>query len=127
MTTSKSDRAVAVELVYDKDCPNVGATRANLRAALRQLGIPDRWTEWETSSPGTPEPLRKLGSPTVLVNGRDAAGTTAAGGACCRLYETEGGRQSGVPPADLIEKALAEAKLATAEELKLAAPSFRRE
>jgi hypothetical protein len=89
----------------------VEAARTNLRAAFERLEIRDRWNEWESSSPGTPELLRALGSPTVLVNGRDVAGAKAADGASCRLYETAEDRRSGAPTAALIEKALLEAGL----------------
>ena len=53
---------VAVELVYDKDCPNVGEARASLRQALTEVGLPAEWTEWEASSPSTPAHGRRLGS-----------------------------------------------------------------
>jgi mercuric ion transport protein len=103
-----------VELVYDKDCPHVGAARANLLRAFEAAGVPAKWTEWEQSSPNTPARLRGFGSPTVLVEGNDVAGAQPVEGlACCRLYETEDGR-GGVPPVGLIAGALAHAKARTA-------------
>lgn len=97
---------IKVELIYDRECPNAEAARGNLRAAFERLGIRDRWSERESSTRGTPDSLRALGSPTVLVNGRDVAGTTIGNGASCRLYERGDGRRSGAPPPELIEKAL---------------------
>ena len=106
-----------VELVYDKDCPHVAATRANLVRALEEAGLPAKWTEWEHSSSATPARLRGFGSPTVLVEGHDVAGAQPVEGlACCRLYETEDGR-SGVPPVGLIAGALSHAKVRTISNL----------
>jgi hypothetical protein len=79
--------SLTVELVYDKDCPHVAATRATLRRAFEAAGVPAKWTEWEQSSSDTPAHLRGFGSPTVLVEGHDVAGAQPVEGlACCRLY-----------------------------------------
>jgi mercuric ion transport protein len=108
---------LTVELVYDKDCPHVAATRANLLRAFEEAGVPAKWTEWEQSSPATPARLRAFGSPTVLVEGHDVAGAQPVEGlACCRLYETEDGR-GGVPPVGLIVGALSHAKERTVPNL----------
>ena len=56
-----------VELVYDKDCPNVAEARHNLLRAFAEAGTPARWTEWDQSRPETPARPRGFGSPTVLV------------------------------------------------------------
>ena len=50
---------VAVELVYDKACPNVGEARASLRQALTAVGLPAEWTEWEASAPSAPAHARR--------------------------------------------------------------------
>ena len=94
---------MTVELFYDKDCPNVSQARANLRRALTEAGLPPRWTERELAA--DPSPLGVLGSPAVLVNGRDVAGADPGDAACCRIYEVAGGR-SGAPPAELIARVL---------------------
>ena len=112
--------SLTVELVYDKDCPHVAATRANLLRAFEEAGVPAKWTEWEQSSSDTPAHLRGFGSPTVLVEGHDVAGAQPVEWlACCRLYETEDGR-GGVPPVGLIAGALAHAKARTAPNLRTA-------
>ena len=101
---------LTVELVYDRDCPNVAAARANLLRAFEEAGVPAKWTEWDRSSSGTPARLRGFGSPTVLVGGSDVAGVQPVERlAWCRLYETEDGR-GGVPPIGLIAGALSHAK-----------------
>lgn len=101
--------SLTVELIYDKDCPNVAETRHNLLHAFAAVGLPPRWTERETSSPETPSHLRGFGSPTMLVNGRDVAGAEPADASSCRVYEVGSGRRGGVPPADMIARALAAA------------------
>ncbi len=109
-----------VELVYDKDCPNVAAARANLLRAFAEAGAPARWTEWEQSRPETPARLRGFGSPTVLVEGKDVAGAQpVAGLAACRLYDAAEGRR-GVPPVGLIARALSEAQQQIAANLSAA-------
>ena len=103
-------RMTAVELVYDNGCPNVALARANLIRAFEQAGLSQRWTEWERSSPNTPQRVRGFPSPTVLVGGRDVAGFEPAGElASCRLYSLPGGRFTGVPPVELIAAALKQA------------------
>jgi hypothetical protein len=100
--------APAVELLYDRDCPNAPEARANLERGFAQAGVRPEWTEWELSSGGTPARVRGFGSPTVLVNGRDVAGAEPADAACCRVYEVAG-RRRGAPPPELIARALSTA------------------
>jgi len=96
---------MTVELLYDKDCPNVGEARANLHRALIEAGLPPSWKERELSVAEVPSPLRAFGSPTLLANRRDVAGGDPGDAACCRVYEVAGGR-SGAPPAELIASVL---------------------
>ncbi len=115
-----------VELVYDKDCPHVAATRANLLRAFEEAGLPAKWTEWEHSSSATPARLRGFGSPTGLIEGNDVAGAQPVEGlASCRLYETEDGR-GGVPPVGLIAGALSHAKEGTLSNLSTPSGAGRR-
>lgn len=99
---------LSVELIYDNDCPNVEDARAQLRAALGQLELPLRWREWDRTDPQSPPHARRYGSPTVLVDGRDVAGSEPSDEPCCRIYSAMSGRGGGVPPLELITKALAE-------------------
>ena len=111
---------MTVELVYNKDCPNLAATRTNLLRAFAEAGMPARWTEWEQSSPEAPARLRGFGSPTVLVEGRDvAAAQPVEGLAACRLYDAADGRR-GVPPVGLIARALSGAQERTVSNLSAA-------
>jgi mercuric ion transport protein len=95
-----------IDLIYDADCPAAGGARANLRTALLGAKLPPRWVEWERSSPATPQSMRAFGSPTILIDGRDAAGNEAAGAASCRVYQARPGRLAAVPSVELIAAAL---------------------
>lgn len=94
-----------VDLVYDGDCPNVQATRANLLRAFAQTSRTPRWREYRIGAADLPEYARGFGSPTVLVEGRDVAGTEAGSDACCRLYPESAG-VTGVPPVEQISAAI---------------------
>ncbi|MBI3570962.1 MAG: hypothetical protein HY082_07660 [Gammaproteobacteria bacterium] len=95
-----------VELIYDSDCPNVPAARENLMRAFSQAGLTPHWREWDRADAKAPAYARSYGSPTVLVNGKDVAGSSAADAAACRIYTGGDGRQQGVPPVPLIAAAL---------------------
>lgn len=114
-----------VELVYDLECPNVDNARQALRAALGEFGVEAVWREWDRNSSETPFGLRRYGSPTILVNGRDIAGcmdqcvshgtdpccseskTVEPDGNSCRVYREDSGALCGTPSINLILKALA--------------------
>lgn len=98
-----------VELIYDNGCPNVAASRANLLRAFAETHAPAKWTEWERSSPDTPGYVRNFGSPAILVNGKDIAGHLPNAGSACRIYSTDDGQPSGVPPVDDIARVLSAA------------------
>lgn len=95
-----------VELIYDSDCPNVPQARANLLRALGQAGLTPRWREWDRADADAPEHVRAFGSPTILVDGKDVAGSKAADAACCRIYSGGEGEHQGAPPVALIVAAL---------------------
>lgn len=87
--------APTIELVYFDGCPNAKRAREHLRAALGSAS----WTEWNLSSPETPERFRSYGSPTVLVDGRDVTGEANGNAAmACRA--------DGAPSLELIQEAL---------------------
>lgn len=87
-----------IELIYDKDCPNVRKARANLIQALTESQLPAKWEEWDRERTGTPGYAKAYGSPTILINGKDIAGANPGeGAACCRLYLGPDGKSQGVP------------------------------
>jgi hypothetical protein len=105
-----------VELIYDSGCPNLVAAREVLTHALQDAGMPAVWTEWNSDDPACPERARGLGSPTILVNGKDVAPgphpwvlREPGQGPRCRIYEDESGSTVGVPPLGQIARAIAEA------------------
>ena len=96
-----------VELIYDADCPNVAQARSVLIKAFTSAGVSARWREWERSAPDSPEYARSYGSPTILVDGRDATGSVpGAGNAACRIYSDGDGKLSRTPPLDAVCSAL---------------------
>ncbi len=96
-----------VELITDPDCPNVEATRTQLRRALAALDLPVEWEEWDRASPDAPAHALRYGSPTVLVNGRDVVGDgTEADANCCRVYTDADGGLQGTPSVEAIKAAL---------------------
>lgn len=96
-----------VELIYDADCPNVAAARSLLIKAFTRTGVSARWREWERAAPESPEHARAYGSPTILVDGRDVAGTApVAGAGACRVYAGVDGTLSRTPPLEAVCAAL---------------------
>ncbi len=88
-----SDRKI--ELLYFDGCPNAERARENLASVLE----PGSWVEWNLTAEATPERLRRFGSPTVLVDGRDVTGEGGRNAAmACRA--------DGAPAAEVIRKAL---------------------
>ena len=100
-----------VELIYDADCPNVPATRARLTQALQGAGLPAQWQEWDRAAADAPAYARRYGSPTVLVDGQDAAGVAPSDAPSCRIYHGNAGAARGVPGVELLGTALAQAVL----------------
>lgn len=103
-----------VELIYAADCPHVPAARAQLLRAFAAAGLAARWQEWEGNALESPGYARGFGSPTILINGADAAGHQAgpADTACCRLYAHGAGELSGIPALQAIVAKLRDANKA---------------
>lgn len=96
-----------VELIYDHDCPNVSAGRAQLERAFARAGIAPKWREWERSAPESPGYVRGYGSPTILVNGKDVEGIHPSdGGSSCRIYRGASGKLQAAPSVETIAAAL---------------------
>jgi hypothetical protein len=100
-------RMPSIEFIYETGCPNIDAARRNLRSALERAGLAPLWTEWERNDPQTPVHARRYGSPTILIDGHDAAGVAPSEEPSCRIYAMTPGNERGVPSVDLIARALA--------------------
>ena len=74
-------------------CPLAGQAIENLENALGQDGLERRFTVQRVNvlDPGTDERLRRWGSPTFLLDGRDLFGAEPADGPGCRVYGAPGG------------------------------------
>ncbi len=82
-----------IELIYDRDCPNVPLARERLSSALQMVNAPLAWTEWERSDSTAPSYVSRYASPTILIDSIDVGGDDSAldGQGGCRLYrETDG-------------------------------------
>lgn len=75
-----------IELIYDRECPNVEKTRLNIQTALVKAGLPQIWKEWNRNEPSSPIHVKKIGSPTILVDGKDIAEAPETEGNNCRVY-----------------------------------------
>lgn len=92
-----------VELIYDPDCPNIVAARRALLEAFGLAGQAAHWREWRRDDAQAPDYVRRFGSPTVLVDGRDVQPVVAPEGqGCCRLYPAGAGGLRRAPSAALI-------------------------
>ena len=94
-----------VDIYYFQGCPNHAPTVALVRDVIRQMGVRVVLREVEVFESQKGTHAWFLGSPTVLVDGRDiepAARGRLGFSFGCRRYG-----DSGIPPRKLIEAALA--------------------
>lgn len=98
---------VKVQLLYFDECPNWAEADRRLRTALHAVGRDDVEVERVlVSTPMEAEQWGFLGSPTVLVDGRDYfAEPDAVVGLSCRLYRTSGG-PAGAPTVEQLTEVL---------------------
>lgn len=96
-----------VELIYDRDCPNLPAARRALTEAFNTGGLTPLWDEWDRGDPASPAYARSYGSPTILVNGRDIVPQlTVEGAGACRVYSDAAGQLTRAPAPESILAAL---------------------
>ena len=96
-----------VTLRYFESCPQWRTAHDRLREALRAEGMADVEPVLErVETAEDAERLRFIGSPTILVDGRDPfAGAEAAFGLTCRVFQTPEGL-AGSPTPDQLRAAL---------------------
>jgi hypothetical protein len=100
---------VKVELLYVLDCPHYPAAMAKLKSVLAVERISAPISEVLVADPRMAQALRFRGSPTIRINGRDIAGESDVQhfAVSCRLYPGE--KEPGVPPTEMIHRAVREA------------------
>lgn len=96
-----------IELVIDKDCPNVEDARKLLSNVLNNLNLPLDWYEWDRASDLAPAYVKKHGSPTFLINGKDVYKNISDEN-CCRLYPNKKGGLKGIPEYELLKISILE-------------------
>jgi hypothetical protein len=96
-----------VTLRYFEGCPHWRMAHNRLREALRAKGMADVEPVLErVETAEDAERLRFIGSPTILVDGRDPfAAAESAFGLTCRVYQIPGGL-AGSPTLDQLRGAL---------------------
>jgi hypothetical protein len=92
-----------VELVYFVDCPNWRTADRRLRRLAAELGFELRWRE--VIDPEDAESAGLRGSPTILIDGRDAFATAEPPSMSCRVYPTPDG-PAGSPTTAQLRRAL---------------------
>lgn len=100
-----------VEVLYVAECPFHPQAVQLIKDILAAQGIAAEIREVLVLDQKMASQLRFSGSPTIRINGRDVAResqTEANFGLNCRLYP--GAKQQGLPPAEMIHQAVAEAR-----------------
>jgi hypothetical protein len=101
--------AVKVQLLYFDGCPNWTVAEERLRHALELVCVPATVERCIVDTPATAERLQFVGSPSVLLDGRDPfPSVPGTFGMTCRIYDTPGG-PSGVPTMEQLVEAVKEA------------------
>lgn len=100
-----------VEVLYVADCPTHPAVVRLVKRVLAAERVEAEVNEVLVRDERMADELKFLGSPTIRINGRDVAGESPTAknfGLSCRLYP--GSKQIGLPPAEVIHRAVLEAR-----------------
>lgn len=96
-----------IEFQFFNGCPNADTTLENLRAVMREMGIPDHHLKISVVPDlDTAKWLGFQGSPSILADGKDIfTGEEPTGFSyACRLYEFLGKRTDVIPKEFIREK-----------------------
>jgi hypothetical protein len=107
-----------VELLFWEGCPSHPRALADLREAMKELGLdPDRIVVREVRTDADAGREHFVGSPTIRIDGVDVQPTDDEPlGLTCRVYHRRDGRISPTPdPADVHDALAAAARTATAD------------
>lgn len=94
-----------VTILRIEGCPNWELAVDRVREAAARHGARVDVDIRAVTVDDDPEAMGFTGSPTILVEGRNAFGGQATGNLACRVYETDAGTQ-GAPSVDQIADAL---------------------
>jgi hypothetical protein len=100
---------VRIELYFWAGCPSYPEAEALLRDVLAADGIDAEIESIEVHSQQEAEALGFVGSPTIRIDGRDVdedGASRSRPSLTCRVYITEEGAVSPVPPRAQLERAL---------------------
>ena len=100
-----------VEVLYVAECPSHPAAVKLVKDVLAAQGVAADIHEVLVMDERMADELRFCGSPTIRIDGRDVAGESRKAQAIalsCRLYP--GSKQIGLPPAEMIHRAVLEAR-----------------
>ena len=100
-----------VEVLYVEECPSHPAAVKLVKEVLAAEGVAAEIHEVLVRNEGMASELRFCGSPTIRINGRDVAGESEKAqtlALSCRLYP--GAKQVGLPPAEVIHRAVLAAR-----------------
>ncbi len=76
-----------IDIVYVPQCPNLDRARSRLEEALDVTGVEASVREIEVATPEAAVEVGMRGTPTILIDGRDAFATQAEiASMSCRLY-----------------------------------------
>ena len=78
-----------IEILYVTACPHVDRAKSRVREALAAVGVKASIRETEVATTDYAVRLGMQGSPTILIDGRDAFPTGEVASLSCRLYRTE--------------------------------------
>ena len=93
-----------IDLLYVPECPSRNLARAHVDDALASIGLVAVVREQEIRTSEEAARVGMLGSPTILVNGRDPfRATDRTPALACRLYYSEAGFMGAPSVEQLIE------------------------
>ncbi len=100
-----------VEVLYVAECPSHPAAVKLVKDILEAEDVAAEIHEVLVRDEGMADELGFCGSPTIRINGRDVAGESLKAQSfalSCRLYP--GSKQVGLPPSEMIHRAVLEAR-----------------
>lgn len=100
-----------IEVLYIAECPSHRAAVKLVKDVLVAEGVAADVQEVLVRDEEMASELRFLGSPTIRINGKDVAGDAQKAqnfALSCRLYP--GSKQVGLPPAEMVQRAVLEAR-----------------